>query len=170
MCQCPSTKWGCRTQNRHLVETTWTFLLHDNVPSHYPPHYWPFDVVLTTCYLVNHMPSIVLNDQILHSVLFPHTPLHPIFPHVFGSTCFVHNISPGLDKLLARSIKCVFLGYHRSQKGYRSFPPTLNRYFISADVSFFELVPYFEFVSTSSDIEQSIPLGHTSIPPLPFVS
>ena len=101
--------------------------------------------------------------------LFSQSP-HPISPRVFGSTCFVHNISPGLDKLLARSIKCVFLGYHRSQKGYRSFPPTLNRYFISADVSFFELVPYFEFVSTSSDIEQSIPLGHTSIPPLPFVS
>lgn len=148
MCQCPSTKWGCRTQNRHLVETTWTFLLHDNVPSHYPPHYWPFDVVLTTCYLVNHMPSIVLNDQILHSVLFPHTPLHPIFPHVFGSTCFVHNLSPGLDKLSAWSIKCVFLGYNRSQKEYRYFSPTLNYYFIPADVSFFELAPvcfYFQW-------------------------
>ena len=48
--------------------------------------------------------------------LFSQSPLHPISPRVFGSTCFVHNMSPGLDKLSARSIKCVFLGYHRSQK------------------------------------------------------
>ncbi|XP_073224874.1 uncharacterized protein [Cicer arietinum] len=99
---------------------------------------------LTACYLINRMPSSVLDGNIPHSVLFPHTPLYPLPPRVFGSTCFVHNLSPGLDKLLARSLKCVFLGYHRSQKGYRCYFPTLHRYVTSADVTFFESVQYFK--------------------------
>lgn len=90
------------------------------------------------------MPSSVLDDKIPHSIIFPHSPLHPLPPRVFGSTCFVHNLSPGLDKLSARSLKCVFLGYHRSQKGYRCYSPTLQRYFVSADVTFFESDPFFE--------------------------
>ena len=57
------------------------------------------------------MPSSVLENKIPHSILFPHESLHLLPPKVFGSTCFVHNFSPGLDKLSARSHKCVFLGF-----------------------------------------------------------
>ncbi|RDY02003.1 hypothetical protein CR513_14591, partial [Mucuna pruriens] len=35
---------------------------------------------------------------------------------VFGCICFVHDVSPSRDKLSARAIKCVFLGYSRLQK------------------------------------------------------
>ena len=52
-------------KNRHLVETAHTLLLH----SHVPFRFWG-DVVLTTCYLINHMPSSVLHDRIPHSLLF----------------------------------------------------------------------------------------------------
>ena len=52
-------------KNRHLVETTRTLLLHSNVPF----RFWG-DVVLIACYLINHMPSSVLYDQIPHSLLF----------------------------------------------------------------------------------------------------
>ena len=41
-------------------------------------------------------------------------------PYVFGSTCFVHLLSLGRDKLSPRSIKCVFLGF-RHQKGYKCY-------------------------------------------------
>jgi len=66
------------------------------------------DVVLTACYFINRMSSSVLNNNILHSILFPHGPLHPLPLKVFGFTCFVHNFSPGLDKLSSRSHKCIF--------------------------------------------------------------
>jgi hypothetical protein len=46
--------------------------------------------------------------------------------------------------LSAPSLKCVFLGYHRPQKGYHCYSPTLKRYLISADVTFFESVLFFE--------------------------
>lgn len=146
-------------KNRHLIETTRTLLLHGNLPT----RFWG-DAVLTACYLINRMPSSVLDDQTPHSILFPHTSLHPLQPRVFGSTCFVHNLSPGLDKLSARSLKCVFLGYHRSQKGYRCYSPTLQRYFISADVTFFESIPYFESTdSTKEPLSTALPLPPLSI-------
>ena len=85
------------------------------------------------------MPSSVLDKKIPHSILFPHDPLHSLPPKVFGSTCFVHSFSPGLDKLSPKSHKCVFLGFTISQKGYKCFPPSLNRYFILADVTFVNL-------------------------------
>jgi hypothetical protein len=146
-------------KNRHLVEITRTLLLHGNVPLRFGG-----DAVLTAGYLINRMPSSVINNKIPHSILFPNSPLHPIPPRVFGSTCFVHNLSPGLDKLAARSLKCVFLGYHRSQKGYRCYSHTLQRYLISADVTFFESVPYFGSNPVSPE-----PLQESTSTPFPTV-
>jgi len=120
-------------KNRHLVETTRTILIHGDVP----PRFWG-DVVLSACYLINRMPSSVLDNKIPHSILFPHDPLRSLPPKVFGSTCFVHNFSPSLDKLSHKSHECVSLGFTRSQKGYKCFSPSLNRYFLSADVTFSE--------------------------------
>jgi len=97
-------------KNRH-IETTRTLLIHGEVPE----HFWG-DAILTACYLINRMPSSVLKNNISHSILFPHEPLHPLPLRVFGSTCFVHNFSPNLDKLSLRPHKCVFLGFTRAQK------------------------------------------------------
>jgi len=67
------------------------------------------------------MLSLVLENKISHSILFPHESLHTLPPKVFGSTCYVHNICFGIDKLSTRSHKWVFLGFTRSQKGYKCF-------------------------------------------------
>ncbi|XP_052731831.1 uncharacterized protein LOC128196107 [Vigna angularis] len=95
------------------------------------------------------LPSSVLDNKIPHSILLPQDPLHPLPLRVFGSTCFVHDFSPGLDKLCPRSHKCVFLGFPRSQKGYKCFFPSLNRHFISADVTFDEFSFYFSHLFSS---------------------
>ncbi|RVW79915.1 Retrovirus-related Pol polyprotein from transposon RE1 [Vitis vinifera] len=42
------------------------------------------------------------------------------------------------DKLSTRATKCIFLGYSRLQKGYRCYSSETHRYFLSADVTFFE--------------------------------
>nr|XP_009800403.1 PREDICTED: leucine-rich repeat extensin-like protein 2 [Nicotiana sylvestris] len=89
------------------------------------------------------MPSSAIQNQIPFSVLFPHLSFFSLPPHVFGSTCFVHNFTPGKDKLAPRALKCVFLGYSRKQKGYRCYSPDLQRYLMSADVTFFETQSYF---------------------------
>jgi len=106
----------------------------------------------------------------------------------FGCTCFVQDLSPGLDKLSLRFIKCVFVGYSRTQKGYRCYSPSTSKYFVSADVTFFESVPYFSpqgpvtksesiFLSPSVhlpapvvvyDVSLPVSLKDTTTPPAPM--
>ena len=88
-------------KNRHLVEPTHTIL----IPGDVPQHFWD-DVVLSACYLINHMSSSVLENKIHHSILFPQEPLHHLPLKVFGFTCFVHNFCPDLDKVSARLQMC----------------------------------------------------------------
>ena len=120
-------------KNRHLVETARTFLLHHKVPQ----CFWG-NAILAACYLINRMSSSVLHDQILHSILLPTQPLFYLPSCVFGCICFVHILTHGQDKLSAKATKCVFLGYSRLQRGYRCYSLDTHRYFISADVTFFE--------------------------------
>ena len=119
-----------KRKNRHLIETTRTLLLHYHVPF----RFWG-DAVLTTCYLINRMPSSVLHEQIPHSLLFPDQPLYFLSPRVFGCTCFVHILTLGQQKLSAKATKGIYLGYSRLQKGYRCYSPQTHRYFLSADVT-----------------------------------
>ena len=142
------------SKNRHLVETARTLLLHHKVPQ----RFWG-DVILSACYLINRMSSSVLHDQIPHSFLLTNQPLFCLPSHVFGCICFVHILTPGQDKLSAKAIKCVFLGYSRLQRGYRCYSPNNNRYFISVDVPFFENSSFFSSAARPpvSDV-LSIPL------------
>jgi hypothetical protein len=80
----------------------------------------------------------------LYSNLFPTKSLFPIAPRIFGSTCFVRDVRPHVTKLDPKSLKCIFLGYFRLQKGYRCYCPSLNKYLISADVTFLKVTPYFQ--------------------------
>ncbi|RVW79573.1 Retrovirus-related Pol polyprotein from transposon TNT 1-94 [Vitis vinifera] len=152
----PQQNGVAERKNRHLVETARTLLLHNHVPF----RFWG-DAILTACYLINRMPSSVLHDQIPHSLLFPDQPLYFLPPRVFCCTCFVHILTPGQDKLSARATKCIFLGYSKLQKGYRCYSSETHRYFLSADVTFFEDSPFF---STS----ESLPVSE--VLPLPIIS
>ena len=105
------------------------------------------------------MPSSVLYDQIPHSILLPTQPFFYLPPRVFGCVCFVHILTPREDKLYVKATKCVFLGYSRLQRGYHYYSPDTNRYFISADVTFFEDSSFFSFaVRPSAPNVLSIPL------------
>ena len=91
------------------------------------------------------MPSSVLHDQILHSILFPNQPLFYLPPRVFGCICFVHILTPGQDKFSTKATKCVFLNYSHLQRGYHCYSPDIHRYLVSTDVTFFAklfYVPY----------------------------
>ena len=109
----PQQNGVAERKNRHLVETTRTILIHGDVPQRFCG-----DVVLSACYLINRMPSSVLDNKIPHSILFSHDSLHSLPSKVFGSASFVHNFSSSLDKLSPKSHKCVFLGFTRSSYCY----------------------------------------------------
>ena len=94
-----------------------------------PKHFWA-DAVSTACFLINRMPSSVLSGETPFHVLFPKKTLFPIEPRIFGCTCFVRDVRPHVTKLDPKSLKCIFLGYSRVQKGYRCYCPDLNRYLV----------------------------------------
>jgi len=105
-----------------------------------PKQFWG-DAILTASYLINRMPSKVLNYQTpLNMFLqyYPHTRVCMDLPlKVFGCTSFVHIHSLAQTKLDHRAHKCIFLGYSATQKGYRCYSPEQHKYFISMDVIFF---------------------------------
>ena len=150
----PQQNGVAKRKNRHLVETARTLLLHHKVPQ----RSWG-DAILAACYLINRMPSSVLHDQIPHSILLPIQPLFYLPPRVFGCVCFVHILTSGQDKLSTKATKCVFLGYSRLRRGYHCYSPDTNRYFIFADVTFFEDSSFFSSaVRPSTPDVLSIPL------------
>ena len=76
-------------------------------------------------------------------------------------------LSPGQDKLFAKATKCIFLGYSQLQKGYRCYSPDTHRYFLSADVTFFEDSSFF----SSSNLFPFLKYCHFPIyPPLQMSS
>ena len=149
----PQHNGVAKRKNRHLVETARTLLLHHKVPQ----RFWGDDT-LAACYLINRMHSSVLHDQILHSILFPNQPLFCLPPCVFGYVCFVHILTPGQDKLSIKATKCVFLGYSRLQRGYRCYSPDTHRYFVFADVTFFEASSMFPTTPPPNSDIISLPL------------
>ena len=127
----PSHNGVAKRKNRHLLETARALLFQMQVPK----HFWA-NVVSTTCFLINRMHSSVLNWDTPYHILFPNKPLFPIEPRVFWCTCFVRDVRQHVSKLDPKSLKCIFLGYSRVQKGYRCYCPGLRKYLVSVDVTF----------------------------------
>ncbi|RVW36361.1 Retrovirus-related Pol polyprotein from transposon RE2 [Vitis vinifera] len=115
-------------------------------------------------HLVEAARTILLHSNIPHSLLFPDQPLYFLPPRVFGCTCFVHILTPGHDKLSAKAMKCLFLGYSKLQKGYRCYSLKTHRYFISTDVTFFEDSPFFSTTSESLPVSEVLPIPIVSPP------
>ncbi|CAH9106824.1 unnamed protein product [Cuscuta europaea] len=62
---------------------------------------------------------------------------------VFGCLCYAHNKNIFGDKFASRGVKCVFLGYAYSQKGWKVYDLKNQRHFVSRDVRFLEhILPF----------------------------
>ena len=152
----PQQNGVAERKNRHLIENARTLLLHYHVPF----RFWGtlfLQLVISLivcphlCYLLKFlMPFFSLTKLFISFLLVSLVVL-----------AFVHILTPGRDKLSAKATKCIFLGYSRFQKGYHCYSPQTHRYFLSADVTFFEDSPFF----SSSE---SLPV--TEVLPLPIIS
>ena len=149
-------------KNHRLLETTRAMMFAMNVPK----TYWE-DGVLTSCYLINRMPSSVLGNQTQHHDFFPDKDLFSLPPKTFGSACFLHKHGPRGGKLDPKAVKCVFIGYSRTQKGYKYYSPQLRRSFISRDVTFFETESFFSSASSDTELNE---LRYACIPDSSLIS
>ena len=128
-------------------------------------HFWA-DAVSISCFLINRMPSSVLNWATPYHWLFPNNSLFPIDPKVFGCTCFVRDVRPQVSKLDPKSLKCIFVGYSCVKKWYRCYCPTLQRYFVSIDVALFETTPFSLPSTVTSQGEEEDLLVYTLASPI----
>lgn len=94
---------------RHIPKIARCLLLKLSIHN----YYWP-EAQLTVCYLLNKMPSSVLQNQIPYSTLRPNNSLYFIQPKVFDCICFIHLHIGQKDKLSTISVKCIFLVYSRT--------------------------------------------------------
>ena len=131
----PQQNGVAERKNRHLLEVTRAIMIERNVPK----IFWG-DAILTAAYLINRMPSKVLNfstpiQKLLET--YPNSPLiHTLPPKTFGCVVFVHKQAE--SELDPRADKCIFVGYSPSQKGYKCYSSTTRKTIVSKDVVFYE--------------------------------
>ena len=95
------------------------------------------EALCTAVYLINQLPSRVLNFESPYYHLYHK---HPIYlnMHTFVCVYFVHLPPHERHKLPAQLVKCDFIGYSISRKGYVCYNPCSNKFHISCHVVFFE--------------------------------
>ncbi|CAL9012439.1 unnamed protein product [Prunus brigantina] len=123
-------------KNRQLLEVARSLMLDMSVPHHLWGH-----AVLSDF----KTPHDVFGDHV-SPVLVSKLP-----PKVFGCVAYVHVYSHQRSKLDPCALRCVFIGYSSTQKGYKCYHPPTQKVHVTLDVTFHEEVPY--YVSPSSPIQ-----------------
>ncbi|KAL0404121.1 UNVERIFIED_CONTAM: Retrovirus-related Pol polyprotein from transposon TNT 1-94 [Sesamum radiatum] len=111
-----------------------------------PKSFWG-EAVNTACYLINRSPSVPLNFEVPERLW---TGKDPTYSHVrvFGCLSYAHVSKELRQKLDARTIPCIFIGYGNEEFGYRLWDPKEKKVIRSRDVVFHENL-------TIEDIEKS---------------
>jgi hypothetical protein len=133
----PQQNGVAERKNRHLLDVVRTLLLESSVPS----KFW-VEALSTAVYLINRLPSQVLNLDSPYYRLYHQHPSY-LNLHTFGCVCFVHLPPHERHKLSAQSVKCAFMGYSISHKGYVCYDLCSNKCRISRNVVFFENQSFF---------------------------
>jgi len=153
-------------KNRHLLEVTRALLFQTFVPR----SYWG-EAVLTATYLINRLPSRVLEGVTpiqLMTTFYPSIPmLTSLQNRVFGCPVFVHVHSPYRGKLDPRAIKCVFIGYAPNKKGYKCYHSQSRKVYVSKDVTFHERESFFPSSQLQGESIQEA--ENLEFPPFPLL-
>ncbi|TQD71560.1 hypothetical protein C1H46_042906, partial [Malus baccata] len=141
-------------KNRHLLDVARSLCS----AMHVPKRFWG-DAIHTAVFLINRMPSRVLQFQTPIQTLSQYHSLPSLLhipPKVFGCVCYVHVPMQNRDKLDPRAIKCVFIGYSATQKGYRCYYPPTGKFFVSMDVTFREHEEFFSKDDLATSLQGEI--------------
>ena len=138
----PQQKGLAERKIRDIVDKARTLLIH----AHAPMNLWGFSV-MTAVHLINRLPSKTLGFLSLINILedlYPSVRLQTGLPNkVFGCVAYVHNPTHKHNKWSHKALKCVFLGYSTTQKGYKVYHPITIKHMVSKDVIFDEKTFYY---------------------------
>ncbi|XP_074302927.1 uncharacterized protein LOC141637261 [Silene latifolia] len=133
----PQQNGRVERKHRHLLETARALKIQGNLPIKFLG-----DCILTATYLINLMPSPIIDNNTPFKLIFGVDPLYDNL-RVFGCVCFATMPPTFSDKFGDRARKCVFIGYPHNQKGYRLYDVALHKIFVSRDVIFKEQEFYY---------------------------
>lgn len=142
-------------KHRHILEVARALKFQSGLNA----SYWG-DCVLTAVYIINKLPSSVLNNRTPFQLVFNEEFDYSLLKS-FGCLAFASNPTNSADKFVARGVPCIFLGYPPTQKGYRLLDLTTMKPFVSRDVQFNETI--FPLNNTDSQ-SYMVPLP-TPMPP-----
>nr|XP_009589228.1 uncharacterized protein LOC104086617 [Nicotiana tomentosiformis] len=105
-----------------------------------PVKFWG-ECVSIVVYLLNRLPSVILQNKSSFELLRLHP---PGIDHLRGFGCLAYASSPNVtDKLSARAIPAVLMGYSSTQKGYKIYDLHAKTFFVNRNVGFKEnLFPF----------------------------
>lgn len=151
-------------KHRHITEMGRTLLAKSSLPF----KFWD-DAFCTAVYLINRLPSSVLQYRTPYELIF-HKPPAYSFLKTFGCACFP-NIRPyNSNKLQFKSEQCTFVGYSNQYKGYKCLSSTGKVYF-SRDVLFDEhTFPFAHSQPVSTSVTVTPSSVSTSLPSIPLIS
>ena len=120
------------------------------------PKYFLGEAVLIASYLINKMPTRVLQYQTPIKVLkycYPNIRLvSSLPPKIFCCNVFVNTHAQNRTKLDPRALKCLFFRYSSTQKGHKCYSPITKRFYIFMDVTFLEHQAYFPKTQLQGEI------------------
>lgn len=128
----PKQNGRVERKHRHVVETGLAMLFNGRVP----PTYW-VDAFSLAAYIINRLPSPVLDGKSPFEVLFSCKPSYSNF-RAFAFRVYPYLRDYAANKLRLRSLPCIFLGYSPQYKGYKCLDPTTSRIFITRHARFDE--------------------------------
>lgn len=148
---------------RHITELSISMFVHASMSL----SFWD-EAFIIVVHVINCLPTPNLQQLSPYECLF-HT--SPKYSHlrVFGCTCFPNLWPYNNPKFQFKSVKCTFLVYSSSHKGYKCLAPN-GRIYISRNVLFHE----FSFPSTSNSSTFVSSTAHSHFmhnpPSIPFAS
>ncbi|GJW06676.1 putative RNA-directed DNA polymerase [Tanacetum coccineum] len=142
-------------KHRHLLNVARSLMFQGGIPL----QFWS-DCVLTAVYLINRLPSSVLNGKSPFSIVYNR---EPNLSHLrsFGCLCYATIVKES-DKFSNKSEKCVLIGYASNKKAYKLLSLDNRNVFYSRDVKFYETIfPY--KMNKSDNFEKDFVSGVTDL-------
>lgn len=128
-----------------------------------PNFFWSY-VVLHAVFLINRVPTLVLENKSPYQVLYKTLPDINSFK-VFGCLCYASTLQSHRTKLQSRARKSVFLGYKSGYKGSFLYDLNTKEIFMSRNVTFHEsILPYNSTNTHFSSNWQYFTPSHTQTP------
>ncbi|XP_019229937.1 PREDICTED: uncharacterized protein LOC109210912 [Nicotiana attenuata] len=150
-------------KHRHILEVARAIRLQ----GHLPLKFWG-ECIHATVYIINRIPLSVLSGKSSFQLMYGRA---PSLQHlrVIGRLCFA-KVLVGGDKLGARAIGAVHMGYSSSQKGYKLYNLLTNSFFVSRDVKFMENIFPFQLLKEGklqvfpNGVITPVPSNDTTLP------